>query len=153
MIMSSNIISIRPPWLNQHVWTIKRDKAYFGMHVAVPNQVGDDFTRDKSRIYVFRTKKKAQEFASNLAGTNGSGLMSLRFERSESVDWNLFQTFEMEEILIVKEEFKMLKKLAKIVDVDLRVVDSTSDGRICRNNVEVSMEETKNFLNEMMMLR
>ena len=122
------------------------------MHVTVPDQARDENTQEKSRIYIFRTKKKAQEFATNIAGNNGSGLMSLRFERSEGVDWNLFQTFEMAEILFVKEELKVLKKMAKIVDVDLRVVDSANDGRICSNNVEVSMDETKEFLNEMMML-
>lgn len=112
----------------------------------------EDVGPDKSRIYIFRTKKKAQEFASNLAGTNGSGIFSLSFERSEGIDWNLFQTFDMAEIMIVKEELKILKRVAKMVNVDLRVVDSSSDGRICNNNIEVSIDEKKDFLNDLIML-
>ncbi len=150
--MASNILSMTPSWPNRHVWTIQRNKAYFGMQMSVPDKGEDQAGSDRSKIYIFRTKKHASEFAQILAGAKSEGLVPLRFKKHEGVEWNFVQKFNMVDILIVREELKSLKRTAKIVNVDLSVVGYEESGRTCKNNTEVSMDETREFLNGLMTL-
>ena len=121
------------------------------MHMSVPEN-NNKAESDRSRIYIFRTKKNACEFAEILASAKSEGLVPLKIKRNEGIDWNLIQSFEMADVLIVREELKSLKRTAKIVNVDLSVVGFEENGRICKNNIEISMEETREFLNELMAL-
>ena len=149
--MAANILSMRPSWLNKHVWTIKRNKAYFGMHMSVTDKT-DLAESDRSKIYIFRTKRNAHEFAEILASAKSEGLVPLKIKRNKDIDWNLIETFDMADVMIVREELKSLKRTAKIVNVDLSVVGFEENGHVCKNNIEISIDETKEFLNELMAL-
>lgn len=117
-----------------------------------PEKGEDQAGSDRSKIYIFRTKKNACEFAEILASAKAEGLVPLKFKRHEGIDWNFVQTFDMADVMIVRKELKSFKRTAKIVNVELSVVGYEECGRVCKNNIEISMDETREFLNELMAL-
>lgn len=122
------------------------------MQMSLPDRGEDQAGSDRSKIYIFRTKKHACEFAEILAGAKSEGLVPLKFRKHDGIEWNFVQSFDMADVMIVREDLKSLKRTAKIVNVDLSVVGYEDSGRVYKNNIEVSMDETREFLNGLLTL-